>query len=96
VPIILGKPVAESGEEIKFYSPITHVAKGAPPTFLLHGTADKSVPLAQSQHLEARLKEVGTTVTTVYLEGEGHMPAWDKPAWRDALAKGIAFMKANL
>jgi acetyl esterase/lipase len=40
-------------------SPLTHVKAGLPPFLLVHGTADATVPLAQSERMLARLREVG-------------------------------------
>jgi acetyl esterase/lipase len=40
-------------------SPLTHVKAGLSPFLLVHGTADTTVPLAQSEKMLARLREVG-------------------------------------
>jgi acetyl esterase/lipase len=41
-------------------SPITHIAPGFPPTFLLSGTVDQIVPHSSSLHLFQVLSEIGT------------------------------------
>ena len=53
-------------------SPITHAAKGAPPTLLLHGTADRLVPCEQSRRYVQKLREVGATVELLELEDAPH------------------------
>jgi acetyl esterase/lipase len=53
-------------------SPITYASAGSAPTLLIHGTADRKVPLSQSQRFEKRLKEVGAKVRLMALEGAPH------------------------
>jgi acetyl esterase/lipase len=45
-------------EPFRVASPITHVSADAPPFFVLHGTNDSLVPLAQARSFTARLGEV--------------------------------------
>jgi acetyl esterase/lipase len=54
-------------------SPITHVSKDAPPFLLVHGDADKTVPVAQSDRLEKALKDAGAKdITYLRFKGAGH------------------------
>lgn len=69
VPITDHARVLEIGRAI---SPYYHVSKDDPPTLIIHGDADKLVPLQQSQRLIARLKEVGVPAELVIKKGEAH------------------------
>jgi acetyl esterase/lipase len=55
-------------------SPVTHVTADAPPTILIHGDADKAVPLQQSHRLIDRLHDANVSARLVVREGMGH--AW--------------------
>jgi acetyl esterase/lipase len=55
-------------------SPLSHVAPGAPPFFLIHGDADDTVPIAQSELLAAALEKVGTPVKVRRVAGGVHGP----------------------
>ena len=55
-------------------SPVSHVAAGAPPFFLIHGDADETVPIVQSELLAAALKKVGLPVKLRRVPGAGHGP----------------------
>ena len=43
-----------------------------PPTFLLHGTNDTAVPVAESRHMQALLRKVGVPVVLLEFEGKEH------------------------
>jgi acetyl esterase/lipase len=55
-----------------FISPITYASKDDPATLLIHGDADKLVPIQQSEILEKKLKEVGTPVKLIVKPGAAH------------------------
>jgi dipeptidyl aminopeptidase/acylaminoacyl peptidase len=54
-------------------SPITYVTGGAPPFLLVHGTADRVVPYAQSERLAEALTVVGVPVRLVPIEAADHI-----------------------
>ncbi|MHB1424753.1 MAG: alpha/beta fold hydrolase [Gemmataceae bacterium] len=56
-------------------SPITHVSSDAPPTLIIHGDADKLVPIQQAEAMVARLKKSGVPAKLVVKKGAGH--GWD-------------------
>jgi dipeptidyl aminopeptidase/acylaminoacyl peptidase len=58
-------------------SPVTHVTADDPPTLLVHGDADKAVPLQQSRRLMDRLHAAHVVARLVVRKGMGH--AW--PGW---------------
>ena len=53
-------------------SPITHVTADDPPTLIIHGDADKLVPIQQAQTIIARLESAGVPTRLVVKTGEGH------------------------
>jgi acetyl esterase/lipase len=54
-------------------SPVSHVWPGAPPFLIMHGTADRAVPLAQSQGLADALAAAGRPAETAWIGGSDHM-----------------------
>jgi acetyl esterase/lipase len=71
-------------------SPVTHVDAGDPPTLLIHGDADKAVPLRQSRLLLDSLNRSNVPARLVVREGKGHAwPGWETDSeliaeWFDA------------
>ncbi len=62
-------------EDPKLYeqaSPITHITPDDPPFLVLHGTADKTVPVEQSEILAAALTKGGVRNQLVLVEGAPH------------------------
>lgn len=53
-------------------SPITFVTASAPPFLLLHGEADRTVPVEQSRAMERRLEAAGARVEAQYLPQVDH------------------------
>jgi acetyl esterase/lipase len=56
----------------KAESPIYFLTKDMPPTLIIHGDADKLVPIQQSEVLMKRLDELGVPHKLVVKEGKGH------------------------
>jgi acetyl esterase/lipase len=56
----------------RLISPITYASAGDPPTLLIHGDADKLVPIQQSEILVKKLKEVGVPVKLIVKPGQAH------------------------
>jgi len=66
----------EFGKEI---SPINFVTAAMPPTLVIHGDADKLVPLYQSQIFEQKCKEVGAPFKLIVKPGAEHgYKGWEK------------------
>ena len=55
-------------------SPINYVSADDPPTLLIHGDADRTVPFQQSEMMEAALKKVNVPVKLLRIEGADHGP----------------------
>ncbi len=51
---------------------LSYITKDAVPFLIVHGDADKSVPLAGSEQLTAALKQAGADVTLHVVKGGGH------------------------
>lgn len=67
---------AKTGNELKEMAeksaPITYVQSGAVPFLVIHGTADKTVPVFQGDCFAKALKDVGADVTYLRYDGAGH------------------------
>jgi len=57
------------GHEI---SPIYFIRSNQPPTLIIHGDADKLVPIYQAQKFVERSQEVGATAKLIVREGKAH------------------------
>ncbi len=66
--------ILELGKKI---SPISHVTPDDPPTLIIHGDADKLVPIQQAEVIIAKLKEAGIPAELIVQKGGGHgWPRW--------------------
>lgn len=70
-PEMFGK-ITDLESQLKSISPIYHVTTDAPPLFLVHGDADKTVPLQQSQILKAKYEELKRPVQLTVQPGGPH------------------------
>ncbi|MFH1498309.1 MAG: alpha/beta hydrolase [Verrucomicrobiota bacterium] len=64
------------------YSPLQHLDKVMPPTFLLHGDADTVVPYAHSVALHAALTANGNVCEFVTVPGGTHKISQEMPEWK--------------
>ncbi|ORY35306.1 Alpha/Beta hydrolase protein [Naematelia encephala] len=62
----------------------------APPTFMMHGTIDDKVPIAQAEAVEAALREIGGQVELVKVVGADHL--FDRDPASD-LSRMYAFIR---
>jgi acetyl esterase/lipase len=69
VPITDEKRTLEIGRQI---SPVNHVTKDDPPTLIIHGDADKLVPIQQAEMIIAKLKEAGVPAELSVKKGAAH------------------------
>ncbi|MDP6445017.1 MAG: alpha/beta hydrolase [Pirellulaceae bacterium] len=53
-------------------SPSQHVQRGAPPTLIMHGKADTTVPYGQAEEFAAKMKKVGARCEVSGYEGQPH------------------------
>lgn len=69
---LVGGPLGERVELARMANPITYAGPGAPPFLLIHGDADDTVPINQSELLYRALADAGADATFVRLAGVGH------------------------
>ncbi len=69
---ILRKTRSEAPELYKAFTVLTHLDKNDPPFLIMHGTADETVPVAQSEILAAALKKHGVEHQLEIVEGAPH------------------------
>jgi len=67
-----GKKIEDARRQYELASPITHVTKDDPPTLILHGTIDETVPIAQADLLARKLRTVGVSYRYDRLAGWPH------------------------
>jgi acetyl esterase/lipase len=78
VPVTDEDKILEIGKKI---SPIYHVSADTPPTLIVHGDADKLVPIQQAETFIEELKAAGVPAELVVEKGAGHGgPAFGKDA----------------
>ena len=92
--LLLGGVVMDQPDKAKAVSALHQVSKDDVPFLIMHGTADTSVPVDQSERLHAALKAVGVESTLKLLPGAGHGgKEFDSPESRALIQ---AFMDKHL
>lgn len=92
---MLGKTRDEIPDLYKLASPITHADAKDPPFLILHGTADKTVPVEQSEILAAALKKAGVEHELVLVPDAPH--TFDlQPKQQDLRPLVLAFLDKHL
>ena len=76
VPQFLGGTQASAPQQFVDASPITHVTKDDPPTFLYHGTWDALVPDDHSGDFKAALDTAGIRTEWFKIRWRGHITAF--------------------
>lgn len=69
---LLGSAPLEARAEAKRANPITYVTPDDPPYLIVHGDADGTVPINQSQSLHAALVAAGVPSRFITIKGGGH------------------------
>ena len=87
---LLAPLIEKEGEEraLAEASPVMHITGDEPPFLLIHGDKDESVPLVQSTHLQAALKNAGVRCDLIIIPNGPHatgrwhlipgVPAWER------------------
>jgi len=70
---MLGGTKEQVPERYDLASPLYHVASGAPPYLLIHGTADLFVDLDQSERMYEALLAAGNDARLLKVPGNGHL-----------------------
>jgi acetyl esterase/lipase len=75
-------------------SPVKQITKNAPPTLILHGTNDRTVPIRQSELLKSALDKNNVVNQYVTYKGEGH--GWYGKNLSDTYDKMVNFIRQNV
>jgi acetyl esterase/lipase len=80
-------------------SPMTYVRSGLPPTLIIHGAIDTTVPITQGIDLAVRLAAAGNTVETLFPPDTGHVVGWgmfNNDGFGNAMTRIIDFFERHL
>lgn len=66
------KDVEKKQEILKDISPVNHVTADDAPVFIIHGDADKLVPIQQAEIFVEKMKDHGVSTELVRRPGQGH------------------------
>ena len=88
---LLGGPLEKDKAKAIAASPIHYVSKDDPPFLIVHGEADRVVPVEQSQRLYDELRKAGVNATLKILPQVGH-----QGVLMDALKDAEVFFDATL
>ena len=92
---MFGKTKAQDADLYRKASAQTYARKDSPPMLILHGTADKTVDIKQSETLEAALQKAGAEVEFVRVPGAPH--TFDlQPKQQDLRPLVFAFLDKHL
>jgi pectin methylesterase-like acyl-CoA thioesterase/acetyl esterase/lipase len=87
---------AESLALLREISPLNHVRPGLPPFLLIHGEADRTVPLQQSLDFQARLLSCGVPCELLVIPGGMHgLAEWSRIA-PDYPGRMVEWLKNSL
>lgn len=82
---------ARFGCEPQAISPVHHIRKGLPPTLILHGRADTTVPYVTAEAFCAEMKKAGNRCELVGYEGQPH-GFFNKDKYDETLAEADRFL----
>jgi acetyl esterase/lipase len=95
-----GAPDDPDNRPYREASPVTHVSADDPPVLLIHGDLDTTVPIAQSELMEAALRKAGVEVRFTRVAGGKHgsnfqFPQGD-PRLPDHMGDAVKWFDAHL
>lgn len=95
--IVTGLKPSNSVDRLTPFCPLRNVSKDYPPILLIHGTADRDVPVEQSLAMNEALIKAGGQVELVTVEGGGHS-LWggDKEKIEAAFQRSFEFIRTHL
>lgn len=90
----IGGTPLQKPEEARLASPVNYVRPGLPPMILIHGDNDSRVAVEQSTDLAAKLKEAGSPVELIVVEGGHHGMAMARTP--EMVARLVVFFDLHL
>ena len=63
---------AKKWEKFREVAPVTHVSQGDAPTLIIHGDADKLVPIQQAHRIMPKFKAAGVEARLLVMPGKDH------------------------
>jgi dipeptidyl aminopeptidase/acylaminoacyl peptidase len=92
---MFAKPQAEAPALWDSASPIKQLSKDDPPMLILHGTADRTTPLAQSTRFHEAAQKIGVHSELIVIKGASH--SFDlQPKQRDLRPDVVRFFDKYL
>jgi acetyl esterase/lipase len=82
-------------ELAQLVSPVTHVSAKSAPILLLHGTRDTVVPMAQSELLLEKYRQVGAKAELVKIEDGAHA-FWNGAQFDQTMVLAVKFFRETL
>jgi dipeptidyl aminopeptidase/acylaminoacyl peptidase len=102
ITALVGGDVSTHREQLRAASPLAHVATGAPPFLIIHGTADETVPYEQAERLHRALLTAGADTQLLAIAGGHHNLRRDPHAryegqvWHDVASEAARFFRRHL
>lgn len=102
VTALVGGDVSTHLEQLRAASPVAHVAPGAPPFLIIHGTSDETVPYEQAERLHRALLAEGADTTLLPIVGGHHNLRRDPDAryqglvWHEVAIEATRFFQRHL
>ncbi|GAA1887139.1 alpha/beta hydrolase [Actinomadura bangladeshensis] len=82
--MVVKKPFAENYEVYAQASPVSYISEDAPPFFVIHGSRDSLIPVAEARRFVERLRDASRS-PVIYAEMKGAQHAFDVfPSYRTA------------
>jgi dipeptidyl aminopeptidase/acylaminoacyl peptidase len=92
----LGKSFDEAPDLYRLASPLTHLSQDDPPTLILHGSIDSTVPIEHAEMLVEGLKKTGLEYDYDRIEGWPHAMDLEANVNRHCLARMFEFFDKHL
>jgi len=73
------------------FSPVTYLSKDSAPILFIHGDADETVPISQSEEMLQQCQKLGVLSSLIDLKGAPH-GFWNQPKWAaETISQAAAF-----
>jgi dipeptidyl aminopeptidase/acylaminoacyl peptidase len=93
----MGKPLWEEPKRYIDNSPYFQADRIHTPLLIIHGQADTTCPVQESEKLFNALRRLERTAQLAVYEGEGHVPSeWSRENFADLAERVLAFLNRHL